>query len=88
LAIGPEIREASARPSQTVLESERILRAAQWHAPNNIRLTVARRRRIFTVFPYAESPVIVDGDSMVEIAACEGPQSLREIRALTSMQTQ
>src|SRR6202795_1797539 len=28
----------------------------------NFRLTVARRRRLFTVFPCAESPVIVDGD--------------------------
>jgi hypothetical protein len=28
-----------------------------------LRLTVARRRRLFTVFPCAESPVIVDGDA-------------------------
>ena len=36
----------------------------------NFRLTVARRRRLFTVFPCAESPVIVDGDRKIAIAAC------------------
>lgn len=29
--------------------------------PKFLRLTVARRRRLFTVFPCAESPLIVDG---------------------------
>jgi hypothetical protein len=32
-------------------------------AENQIRLTVARRRRLFTVFPSAESRVIVGGAS-------------------------
>jgi hypothetical protein len=33
----------------------------QWRVPKILRLTVARRRRLFTVFPCAESLVIVDG---------------------------
>jgi hypothetical protein len=39
----------------------------------NSRLTVARRRRLFTVFPCAESRVIVDGAlHPLQLAACEG----------------
>src|SRR5208282_6879395 len=38
--------------------------------PKLLRLTVARRRRLFTVFPCAESPVIVDGAPRRADAAC------------------
>jgi hypothetical protein len=43
------------RPESRDSELRTVARA------ENFRLTVARRRRIFTVFPYAESQVIVDG---------------------------
>ena len=33
----------------------------QWFTNNNVRLTVARRRRRFTVFPSTKSAVVVEG---------------------------
>jgi hypothetical protein len=59
-----------------------IHRAGQWRAPKLLRLTVARRRRIFTVFPCAESRVIVDGSLDCKTAVCES-----RMRALAELQT-
>src|ERR1700730_10449153 len=46
-------------------------------AENLLRLTVARRRRFFTVFPCAESRVIVDG------ALCWRERRLRKLKVLS-----
>jgi len=56
LANCPGTSGTSARPSHPGIESRSIRWPGQWHAPKNFRLTVARRRRFFTVFPCAESP--------------------------------
>ena len=52
-----------ARPSHRSpeLQLTAIQSVRQWLAPKILRFTVARRRRIFTVFPCAESRLIVDG---------------------------
>ena len=60
LANVPITTGTAARPSQRAANRDPFA-GRQWHAPEYFRLTVARRRRIFTVFPYAESQVIVDG---------------------------
>ncbi len=48
------------------MKRARSLPAASWAAvagEQNARLTVARRRRLYTVFPSTKSAVIVEGQS-------------------------
>jgi len=47
----------AAFPSRSQLSRIESQPTKQWSAPNNSRLTVARRRRLFTVFPCTESRV-------------------------------
>ena len=62
------------RPESRDSERRTVARA------ENFRLTVARRRRLFTVFPCAESLVIVDGAAKSLSTACEGEPSTSAIR--------
>jgi hypothetical protein len=52
---------SAAFPSQVEIAIPHDSKRTTVTRAENVRLTVARRRRFFTVFPCAESPVIVDG---------------------------
>ena len=55
------VQPGQQRPSHSRSNGSAIRCSKQWLVPKIFRLTVARRRRLFTVFPCTESRVIVDG---------------------------